>query len=431
MGKPHKHFDRKDRGEIEKLLDQGASSKTIAAHMNKSARSVCYEVKNHRQEYQGKISCFLVNQCQRKNVCYNCPRQLRFRICRNCKYRKCSDYCDDVAKNPLCKRLLRFPFVCNACDRKTKCKSPKYYYKSDMADEKYQNNISKWKEGPKIPLEEREEIDKVISQAVRNGHSITAAVLENNLNIHQTTAYRYLHRGYFSIHEIDLPYLVRYRTRRKKSGPPEYKVDYDYLSGRKFEDFSSFITSHPGINIWQMDTVEGVKGKEEPCVLSLLYLPTNLQLYFKLEHQTIEEVNQVFRYIKNSLGAQLFKETFAVILTDNGAEFKDPKTIETDEVTGEKLINVFYCHPYRSDEKGACERNHRELRRMVPQGVSWKPYTPADIIHISNNVNNYFRGQFKMSPYQKSLNLLDKRVLALNHLKYIPAECVSIKRYYK
>ena len=137
-----------------------------------------------------------------------------------------------------------------------------------------------------------------------------------------------------------------------------------------------------------MDTVEGIKGIEEPCLLSLLYLPTNLQLYFKMERKTIEESILVFSYIKKSLGIQLFKKTFEVILTDNGVEFKDPLTLETDPDTNEQVIRIFFCHPRRSDEKASCERNHRELRRMVPQGISWKPYTPADIIYISNNVNS-------------------------------------------
>ncbi len=129
--------------------------------------------------------------------------------------------------------------------------------------------------------------------------------------------------------------------------------------------------------------------------------------------------------------AQLFKKSFPVILTDNGAEFKDPKSIEDDEETGEQLIRVFYCHPSRSDEKGACERNHRELRRMVPQGTSWKPYTSADINYISNNVNNYYRVQFNKSPYELSKHILDTKVLTLNHLEFIPPDKVFINRFIK
>ena len=428
MCKPHKHFDKYDRDMIEKFLDQGLSAKNIAAHLDKSPRAVSYEILHHRQNYPGKVNCYKVNDCTRKNVCWDCPAVLRHRVCKNCKHRSCSDYCSDVSKTPKCDRLLRFPYVCNACADKDKCRSPKYFYKSSRAEEIYAYNVSNWKEGPKLSIEERVEIDNVISQAVRNGHSITAAVRENNLNIHETTAYRYLHRGYLSVHEIDLPYQVRYKS-RKKAAKPVYTVNYDYLTGRRIEDFTEYISTHPGITIWQMDTVEGVKAKEEPCILSLLLITTNLQLYFKLERKTTEEVNKVFSYIKNSLGAQLFKMTFPVILTDNGSEFKDPKSIEDDVETGEQLIRVFYCHPSRSDEKGACERNHRELRRMVPQGISWKPYTSADINYISNNVNNYYRAQFSKSPYELSKHILDPKVLALNHLEFIPPEKVFINRY--
>ena len=430
MGKSHKHFTRHDRDLIEKLLDQDTTARNIAAHLDKSERAVSYEVRRHRQEYNGKVNCHLINKCRRKNICWDCPTAIRFRLCKNCTHRSCTDYCNDVITKPFCKRLLRFPYVCNACADKAKCKAPKYYYKSVRAEEKYKFNVSDWKEGPKIPLSDREEIDEVISKAVKNGHSITAAVHENNLSIHQTTAYRYLHRGYLSVHEIDLPYQVRYKS-RKKAEKKEYKGNYDYLNGRKLEDFTEYITSHTGVNIWQMDTVEGIKGIEEPCLLSLLYLPTNLQLYFKMERKTIEESILVFSYIKKSLGIQLFKKTFEVILTDNGSEFKDPLTLETDPDTNEQVIRIFFCHPRRSDEKASCERNHRELRRMVPQGISWKPYTPADIIYISNNVNNYYREQFGRSPYQKSLTLLDERVLKLNHLNYIPANDVYINRFIK
>ena len=36
-----------------------------------------------------------------------------------------------------------------------------------------------------------------------------------------------------------------------------------------------------------------------------------------------------------------------------------------------------------------------------------------------------------MSPYQKSLSLLDKKVLDLNHLKYISPKDVNISRFIK
>ena len=106
-----------------------------------------------------------------------------------------------------------------------------------------------------------------------------------------------------------------------------------------------------------MDTILG-KQDESECVLSLLYTKSNLQLFFKLNSKTTNEVNRIFDSINSHLGIDLFKETFAVIITDNGSEFYDPESIEIDNTTGEKLINVFYCEPNRSDQKAKGKKNH-------------------------------------------------------------------------
>jgi len=432
MKKGYKHFNKCDRDQIEKMIDQDMSAVNIAAHLGKSERAVSYEVKNHRTQYPSKLTkCSKVNECRLKNICHDCPRSLWYHLCKSCKYRSCSSYCDEFTREILCSRLRRFPYVCNACENRSSCKADKYFYKSNRADEQYQFNVSDHKKGPAIPLEKFIQYDNQISESVKNGHSITAAIEENGLDIHPSTVYKYVHNGQMHIHEIDLPYQVRYKSRRKKGSRPVYRTNYDCLMNRRYEDFVKFLTANPGLNLWQMDTVAGIVGKEESCLLSLLFVPTNLQLYFKLQSKSVIEVNKVFRYIKRTLGNDLYKETFSIILTDNGSEFKDPKTIEIDEETGEQLVHVFYCHPRRSDEKGDAERNHRELRRMVPQGISWNPYTDQDILHISNTVNNYYRPQFKTSPYSKSIHLLDKRVMALNDLSYLPPEKVVLKQFYK
>lgn len=433
MTEHNKHISKYDRDLIEKMLDRGSTAHMIAEHTGKSDRTISYEVREHRTKHLSSItSCSRANECKLKNICYDCPHSLRYRLCKNCNHRRCSEYCDEYTSEPLCKRLRRFPYVCNACEDKVKCRITKYFYKSQRANELYIQNVTDWKKGVKIPVSEMIEVDKVLSEGIRKGHSIEVILAQNDLPVSVSTAYKYLHDGNLSVHEIDLPYQVRYKSRKKRA-KTEYKVNYNCLEGRRFEDFCEYITIHPGINIWQMDTVEGIKGKDEPCILSLLYTPANLQLYFKLMTKTTAEVNRVFRYIKSLLGAQLFSETFAVILTDNGSEFKDPLFIETDEFSEDekKLVHIFYCHPGRSDEKAKCERNHKELRRMVPQGISWKPYDEKDILWISGNVNNYFRPDLHSTPYLKSLKLLDEKVLALNRLEYIAPEHVILKEYIK
>lgn len=137
---------------------------------------------------------------------------------------------------------------------------------------------------------------------------------------------------------------------------------------------------HPTANVWQMDTVEGVKGNNESVVLTLLYTKTNLQLYFKLKSSCTSEVNRIFEGIKKYLGADLFKQAFKCILTDNGKEFRDPLSIEIDLGTGEKVTSVFFCETRRSDQKGKCEKNHEHFREIIPKGISFNPYTNTSII---------------------------------------------------
>ena len=140
------------------------------------------------------------------------------------------------------------------------------------------------------------------------------------------------------------------------------------------------------------------------------------------------EVNRIFDAIKFYLGTSLFRETFTIILTDNGSEFHDPLSIETDPQTGEKLIDVYYARPRRSDDKGKCEKNHEHFRECVPKGASMDSLSKKDVNYVSNMVNNYPRRKFNYnSPYELALLFLNKKVLELNRLKHLSKNVVDLQ----
>ena len=56
---------------------------------------------------------------------------------------------------------------------------------------------------------------------------------------------------------------------------------------------------------------------------------------------------------------------FGLILTDRGTEFDDIAGIEKGG-----RCSVYYTDPQRSDQKGGCEKNHVELRKIIPKGTS-------------------------------------------------------------
>ena len=57
-------------------------------------------------------------------------------------------------------------------------------------------------------------------------------------------------------------------------------------------------------------------------------------------------------------------------------EFSDYEGLEKsiyDET--EKRTNIYYCHPYRSCERGTNERINRDIRRQVPKGTDFTKYS--------------------------------------------------------
>ena len=176
-----------------------------------------------------------------------------------------------------------------------------------------------------------------------------------------------------------------------------------------------------------MDTIIGKKESDEKCVLSLLHRRSNLQLYFLLRNKSIFEVTYLFDTIKTFLGIELFRETFTIILTDNGAEFHDPLSLETDPETGEKLISISFARPRRSDDKGKCEKNHEHFREYIPKGKSMNTLTQKDINYVSNMVNNYPRKSLDYnSPIDIAALSLNKKVLSLNKLTHLNIEQVKL-----
>lgn len=57
-------------------------------------------------------------------------------------------------------------------------------------------------------------------------------------------------------------------------------------------------------------------------------------------------------YGQSTVKNRLFRRIFAVILTDNGSEFKHMRELETTEVC-KKRTKVFYCEPQASRQQVA------------------------------------------------------------------------------
>ncbi|MBR2674039.1 MAG: hypothetical protein IKE52_01085 [Mogibacterium sp.] len=67
---------------------------------------------------------------------------------------------------------------------------------------------------------------------------------------------------------------------------------------------------------------------------------------------------------------------------------------------------IFFCEPNRSNEKGACENNHRRVRDIFPKRSPLSGYTQEEVTLAFNNINSYRRNsQFRKFPYELAMQV--------------------------
>ncbi|MDF9825908.1 IS30 family transposase [Breznakia sp. PF5-3] len=419
--KSYTHLTIEERKQIESFLNiPNITLNQIASSLNRSPKCIRYEIKKHRfvkVRSNQRNKCGLQVNCSIQRLCTHCIAG----FCSQCTHDNCNQLCENFTREPVCIRTTRFPFTCSNCSSIERCKLPKFFYLAQLAHDGAIRNNTVWKEGPKLSELELKNITKIIKEGVKNKQSLDVIINTNNLPVSVSTIYRYIEKRYIDgIQNIDLKRKVRYKARNSVKSQP-IPLNYDYLNGRRYAKFIERIEDgDSSINIWEMDTIVGKIGGDEKAVLSLLHRKSNLQFYFLLPRLNSLEVNKVFSQLKEKLGSDLFKETFTIILTDNGHEFRDPLSLETDLDTGEILISIYYCEPRRSEEKGKCEKNHEHFRECIPKGISMNSLSIKDIEFVSLMVNNYPRRLFNFnSPYQIAKMFLNKKVLEINRLTYI------------
>ena len=144
---------------------------------------------------------------------------------------------------------------------------------------------------------------------------------------------------------------------------------------------------------WEMDTVEGARG-DSARLLTLLHRPSRFQLALPLPDGTCASVLAALSSLRGVLGEDGARRAFGAVLTDNGSEFADEGAIAAllGERDGE--TRLFYCDPRQSQQKGACEKNHVEIRKLLPKGAGarFDRLTAADCALLMSQVNSEPRG---------------------------------------
>lgn len=348
----NKHMTLDDRIEIQECLAKGMSFKDIGKRIEKSATTISREVKQHLQSHSNG-------------------------------YTKTDD---------VCPRLLKAPFVCNGCDKKSRSSCPykRQMYVAKTAQQSYEELLVESRSGVALNKESFYEAEKTISDAVRNGQHIYHAVKSNDVNISVSSVYRYIKSGYYSIGLLDLPRAVKFKARNEKKS--EF-VPYWAKQGRTYADFLEFISQNDDVSVVQLDTVIGEIGGK--VIMTIHFVNTDFMVGLLMDNKTAAESASKIAELKKNLKANNFEfgEIAPILLTDNGGEFSIVSSFEND-ADGNLESHMFFCEPCSPHEKAHIEKNHTLFRDIVPTGTSFDGFTQDTVNLIFSHVNSVKRKQF-------------------------------------
>lgn len=398
--------------------------KDIALFIEKDPSTVSKEIRRHRVTKvadRKTALCESRDSCTKKRMCNDghCNK-----LCGKCTLRRCHSYCEDY-KAPLCRRLEAAPHVCNGCGLRNCRQNTKYYYRAQIADQRYREMLSDSRKGINRTALELDDMDRLVSPLLKQGQPLNHifATHEAQLGCSRRTIYHYIDQGAFSAGPLDLPRKVRYKPRKVRK-PVERPIPA-YRTDRTYKDFERYLESHPETHIVEMDTVHGARGG--PVLLTMLFRSCNFMLVFLLERNTQEHVCQIFEEIEQAVGTETMLKTLGIILTDNGPEFKNPALVEKN-LAGKARTKVFYCDPMASWQKGRLEKNHEFIRYILPKGRPFDFLTKANVIQIMNHINSIARASLNgCTPFELASLLLPAALLTWAGAKPIPHDEVLLK----
>lgn len=409
-----KHLTLEERETIEDMLKNNFNLTEIGKTIGKHRTTISKEILNHRFEKESIQYGTTFANCTNINIC-------QFAGCKSCK-KSCKNFIEKK-----CQILDKAPYVCNGCKKKSHCKFSKFYYRAKDADAEYKTFRTESRIGIRISQEEIYEINNVITPLIRDKNQSINHVFINHpdlLYFSKPTFYSYVNSNLFSFRNIDLARKVSYKP-RKDDEKRRTRTESIIRIGRTYKDFQDYLALNPYASIVEMDTVEGIKGGK--VFLTLLFRNYNFMLIFLMESKTMECVEKVFINIRKIIGNDKFKRLFEVILTDNGSEFFNPISIEADYQTGEILVNVFYCDPNASYQKGSIEKNHEYIRYVIPKGNSFNHLTQEDCNLLASHINSTSRIILNnKTPYEAITTLMNKEIIYKFNIEFIEADKVNL-----
>lgn len=162
------------------------------------------------------------------------------------------------------------------------------------------------------------------------------------------------------------------RTRRKRSGKPRRSIQD---CNRKMIDARPMSAEQRSeLGHWERDLLLGKRSG--PALLVLQDRKSRYVLLRKIKRKNCKEVT-------NASVEAWGDHKVLTATNDNGAEFRDYTTVE--QKTG---VQIFFCHPYTSSERGSVENINGLIRQYIPKGFDLRSVSSEQILQLQDRLNN-------------------------------------------
>lgn len=300
----------------------------------------------------------------------------------------------DGAPASPCPKLSRWPFCCNLCG-KASCSRGRKVYDAAYAEGRAAKRRGSAQRGPKRSSAPAiRAVEAAVCPLILKGYSVEAACAASGCDVPPKTIREWIEGGYLSAKRVDLPRAARFFNKKYDYPRPRGYVPARVALNRTISDFRAFMAEGRHFCL-QADTVVG-KATDKHCVLTMMDPDRKLQVCLRVR-KTAAAVNEAVRRVWEA-----FRDAgcpFDAVLTDNGPEFQGLPDVERAP-DGAVRFRAFYCDPYRSGQKGACERNHEILRYAIKKGESIDALSDGQVLEACSKMNSYPRRSLGMlSPF--------------------------------
>ena len=266
-------------------------------------------------------------------------------------------------------------------------------YSADISDRKARRNLEA--KGPDLKLGADYTFVQDAKKLLEAKYSPDAIIMyyekygwPTDTRVSTKTLYRYIYEGLLGDAER---YLIRGKRRREKGSKGHRRHSRAKSAMKSISTRPENINDREDFGHWEVDSVEGGKGKGKATLMTLMERSGRTMLMRKLRDGTSGSMVKELDKLERELGSKRFREIFKSITCDNGSEFMDSDNMERSCLVAGKRTTLYYAHPFSSWERGSNENGNGILRRFIPKGCDIGCYSKKEIREIQDWMNNYPR----------------------------------------